>query len=241
MSDDAHESYGPYHKGHPPPLDFERWAAVAASLSGCDGEERLERLADAEIEPALFDACDVFWGTTIATQIAKGELGLAKRFAAICTAALERRSAQDEREPEGEGTSHGAATFSDETEFLTAIADDAPLPFKPHVAASSPQTASEASATGASFTGATAFIVVDSVQMAPLPFEAPMHPERYAELVARTEAMAPEVVATLHAELGLGETQRGRIDREMKRFFADHPAARAAYEQHLERVTKKQQ
>lgn len=232
-------SYGPYDKERPPPLDFERWAALAASLIGSDPEQRIDRLADQDVDLALFDACDTFWSSTIAGQIGRGELGLANRFAAICAEAVER-DAHQTREIDTAAAPTALGPVGDATAFLTALPDVAPLPFARDPMGGPPQRIEPADQNVEEVGGATEVISAEVVAAigAPLPFSAPapMDPERYAEVVVRTERMPPAVVAAIHAELDVDD--RAALDAGMERHFADHPNVRTRFEAHVDRLRR---
>src|SRR5690606_16943416 len=122
--------------------------------------------------------------------------------------------------------------IGDETEFLTAIEDDAPLPFKPGPARPLEPGTPAAHVGDGPLTGATEHLTVDAIWERPLPFVTapPMDPERYAELVARSDGMPPGVVKAIHAEHGVSdEGQRQRLDADMARFFADHADERLKF------------
>lgn len=243
---DEPETFGPYDERNPPPLDFEGWARIAASLLGVDHEHRDDHLVEQKVDPALFDACEAFWSLTIARQIQRGEMGLAKRYAAICTEAAERQL-DDGPKRLAEPAPEEESSAADATGFLTSLPDEPALPFKPGDPAKppTPLLGDEPDRRDATVVGGeTAFIsAVDVARLdTTLPFvaAAPMEIERYAELVVRTEGMPPGVRAAIHAEFGVhDDAQRSTLDADMARLLATQPQERAQYEAALARQREK--
>lgn len=182
---DEPDGFGPYDHDHPPPLDFERWAALAASLVGVDPDDRIDHLTARGTDPALFDACEMFWATTLARQIQRGDLGLAKRYAAIAIQAAQRHEAEPADRAAAVRPQRGPV--GDETGFLTALPDEAPLPFKRDALAARPTPReAPARADAGSMGSGTEFLSADQVaainETLPFAAEAPMDIAQDADL-----------------------------------------------------------
>jgi len=119
--------FGPYDHNHPPPMDFETWAALGAELLECDLAAQLGILQRRQVEPDLWDACNAFWTTELAAQLQRSNLRLARRYGKVCANEMRRRR-DAAPAPRAADTATGAAV--DETAFLIALPDETALPFK---------------------------------------------------------------------------------------------------------------
>ncbi|MBI4956355.1 MAG: hypothetical protein HY908_30340 [Myxococcales bacterium] len=129
--DEPAAEYGPYDAAHPPPFDFDAWTELGVRLLGRDAVEQLEVLADRDVEPELWRACDAFWVGALVEQIAAGNLGLARTYADACVRATEARA---KLPPELEGAPSASI---DETGFMMALHPAPALPFGPATSAPS--------------------------------------------------------------------------------------------------------
>ena len=107
---------------HPPPLDFEAWAALSAELLERSESEQEDILDEREIDIELWEACNLFWLDELANQLRRGNAKLATRYGRRCALALQQREAtrSDASDP---------ASNPDETAFMTALNDDTAIPF----------------------------------------------------------------------------------------------------------------
>ncbi len=119
------EAVGPFDGDHPPPLDFEVWSDISATLMRRAPDEALDILNDREVDIELWDACNLFWLDELASQLRRGNGKLATRYGRRCAKELQSRSTVV---PE---RSDGAEIDPEETAFMTALHDEMVLPFEP--------------------------------------------------------------------------------------------------------------
>ena len=81
----------PFDVDHPPPLDFDAWADLAARLLERHAVERFEILAEREIEPELWDRCETYWADQLACEIGAGDMRRATDYAGRCANELAAR------------------------------------------------------------------------------------------------------------------------------------------------------
>ncbi len=118
------EDYGPFDASHPPPLDFETWAAISASQVRRDPEEQREILQTRELDIELWDACNLFWLEELAAQVARRNTKLAARYGMLCAKDLQTRAPDDTP-----AAAPAAQQDPDVTAFMTALNDDTAVPF----------------------------------------------------------------------------------------------------------------
>jgi len=172
LSESEPSAFGPYDAESPPPIEFEQWASLSASLLQRDEEAQLAILASQGIDPDVWDACNLFWATELAKQVDEGNLTLASRYGTICSDELQQRAAH---EPQATPLPNEDST--DETGFFTQLPKSPALPFQPDpFADASARTADQPADTQpASPVGGvdeTAFVAVVEVEE-PLPFAPP--------------------------------------------------------------------
>ncbi len=126
----ASADHGPFASDHPPPLDFESWSVLSASLLRRETDEQLHILQAADIDVALWDACNLFWLEQLAHQVARGNRKLAARYGTRCASDLAARSGDPEAEPKPVLLEPDL----DATAFMTALHDDTVVPFASPVA-----------------------------------------------------------------------------------------------------------
>lgn len=115
---------GPFDAEHPPPLDFETWADISATLLQRDTPEQLDILGRRDLDVELWDACNIFWLQELGAQIARGNDKLAARYGTRCADELRTR------QPRGAPPREPPATDDlDGTAFMTALHDETALPF----------------------------------------------------------------------------------------------------------------
>jgi len=76
------------------PLDFDAWADLSARLLQRDEEQRLDILADEEVELDAWARCDERWSAELVSDIARGRMDRAHQYGARCADELKRRAAE---------------------------------------------------------------------------------------------------------------------------------------------------
>jgi len=127
------------------PLSFDVWAPLAARLISRTVLERMEILADADIEPAKWNGSDSYWSAALAHAIVAGGSAEVDRYARMCAEEMSRRRAagQDEARAPGAASTVAGSTEQaspdslggfasvDETAWAMAAPIADPLPFAP--------------------------------------------------------------------------------------------------------------
>jgi hypothetical protein len=159
---DSEPTYGPYDAENPPPLAFHDWAERSAKLAGLEADARLDTLDGWQMPEALWDACNRFWLTTLAMQIATGNYRMAELYAGLCVEERKRRATPAPATPPPAGN-------VDATGFLLSLPKDPALPFA--ASAATPPVASPA--TPAADAGATQTLEARRAPDEALPFTRP--------------------------------------------------------------------
>jgi hypothetical protein len=215
----AAPNVGPFDAEHPPPLDFAAWAAMAARLLERDAGERLEILADREVDPELWDRCETYWAEQLAREIGAGEMGRATDYASRCANELAMRR----RAP--------AAPNVDETAWLVAPVVVPALPFSAAGAASpAPRPIAGPADSRLDLAGETQTMGPQLPPGAPLPFVPTLALEEYAALCARL-AVTPADALSIASTYGIADAQQLRATHmAWIRRFDQEPELRLSFQ-----------
>jgi hypothetical protein len=251
---------GPFDAEHPPPVDFAAWAELAARLLERDAVERLEILAECEVEPGLWERCDGYWTAELVRELNAGEMGRAIAYAGRCANELAaRRSARTARSPsrgddgrgrEGKGMTHRSPAAApagethsepnvDETAWLIAPVVGPVLPFAEAAALRAPGPIVRPTDSRLDLAGETAAIGDAAPAAAALPFVPELSLERYAALCARLASSPADAGAIARAYGMASPQQQQAVHLGWLRRFDREPELRLAFEK-LEREFREQ-
>ena len=172
----AQVTYGPYDADTPPPLAFHQWAELSARLVQRSRDERAAIFAQAGIDPALFEACNMFWLGALADQIAANNYRLAQTYANMCVLEMESRATAPPAMVEPADMPRLIADDLDETALLVALPDRTALPFQRPARLDALAREAEPGppeADAPSGAGDTQFVPAVQIDDDPLPFRKP--------------------------------------------------------------------
>ena len=241
----------PFDAEHPPPLDFAAWAGMAARLLQRDAVERLEILAECEIDPGLWERCEIYWAELLAREIGAGEMGRATDYAERCAKELAARRRTGAARPpaHGEATpgragaltadgsrAHASSSATpgepsvDETAWLLAPVVVPALPFSSAGAPRAPGPIVRPTDSRLDLAGETQAIGDAAPAGAPLPFVPTLSVEDYAALCAKI-ATNPAEAATISSAYGIASAQQLQATHiAWLRRFDREPELRAIFE-----------